>query len=138
MFNKDCILDHVAIAVSDLEGAIATYELLGIPFHHEREIVASQGVKVAFGHVDSNAHVELLQPVNEESPIFKYIQKNGQGIHHLCFKVPNVHEKCEELKGQGMKLIYESPVPGAGNTLVNFIHPKSTGGVLIEVSQKLI
>jgi methylmalonyl-CoA/ethylmalonyl-CoA epimerase len=137
MFNKDCFLDHVAIAVSNLDSAVKIYEDLGLKFSMEREIVESQGVETAFAHVDSNAHIELLRPTHDESPIKKFIDKNGEGIHHLCFKVPDVHKKCEELKNNGYRLIYEKPVPGANNCLVNFIHPKSSGGVLIELSQSM-
>ena len=137
MFNKDCFLDHVAIAVKSLDVSTKVYEDLGLKFNPEREVVESQGVKTAFAHVDEHAHIELLEPLNENSPIHKYIEKNGEGIHHLCFKVPDVNKTCEELKAKGYRLIYDTPVPGANNCLVNFIHPKSTGGVLMEVSQSL-
>lgn len=137
MFNKDCFLDHVAIAVSSLDNAQKVYEDLGLKFNPEREIVESQGVKTAFAHVDEHAHIELLEPFGDNSPIQKFIEKNGEGIHHMCFKVPDVNVKCDELKAKGYRLIYEKPVPGANNCLVNFVHPKSTGGVLIEVSQSL-
>jgi methylmalonyl-CoA epimerase len=92
-------------------------------------------VTTAFAHIDEHAHVELLCPINGEGPIQKFIEKNGPGIHHLSFKVPDVVKKSLELKNQGYKLIYETPVTGANNCLVNFIHPKSTGGVLIEISE---
>ncbi len=137
MFNKDCFLDHVAIAVKNLDIAEKVYQDLGLKFNSDRETVESQGVITAFAHVDQNAHIELLQPLNENSPIHKFIEKNGEGIHHLCFKVPDVKLKTEELKNLGYKLIYETPVVGANNCLVNFIHPKSTGGVLMEISQSL-
>jgi len=75
-------------------------------------------------------------PINNEGPIQKFIDKNGEGIHHLCFSVEDVVLKGRELRDKGYKLIYEHPQPGANNCLVNFIHPKSTGGVLIEISQK--
>ncbi len=135
MFNKNCILDHVAIAVKSIDHSLKIYEDLGIEFETKREIVESQGVKTAFAMIDQHAHIELLEPVTEDGPIKKYIDKNGEGIHHLCFKVPDVKKKCEELKSKGYKLIYESAIVGANNCLVNFVHPKSTGGVLIEISQ---
>jgi methylmalonyl-CoA epimerase len=137
MFNKDCFLDHVAIAVKNLDQSCKVYTDLGLSFSPNREVVASQGVTTAFAHVDEHAHIELLEPTDESSPIHKFIEKNGEGIHHLCFKVPDVEKKCTELKQLGYRLIYETPVPGANNCLVNFVHPKSTGGVLIEVSQSL-
>ena len=88
----------------------------------------------AFAHVDEHAHIELVCPINEEGPIQKFIEKNGEGIHHMSFKVPDVQKKTEELQALGYKMIYEKAVPGANNCLVNFIHPKSTGGVLVEIA----
>lgn len=135
MFNKDCYLDHVAIAVSNLDHAQKIWEDLGLSFNPDREDVPSQQVTTAFAHIDEHAHIELLCPINSAGPIQKFIEKNGEGIHHLSFKVPDVTKKCDELKSQGYKLIYEQPVPGANNCLVNFIHPKSMGGVLVEISE---
>jgi methylmalonyl-CoA epimerase len=133
---EDCILDHVAIAVKDLEESVKMYTQLGLKFSNEREVVEDQKVKTAFAHIDTNAHIELLEPTSDQSAIQKFIDKNGPGIHHLCFKVKNVIEKQEELLSKGFRFIYPEPKIGAGNCLVNFIHPKSTGGVLIEISQK--
>lgn len=134
MFNKDCYLDHVAIAVSNLDRAQKIWEDLGLTFSAEREEVPSQQVTTAFAHVDEHAHIELVCPINGEGPIQKFIDKNGEGIHHMSFKVPDVSKKTQELLSMGYKMIYEAPVVGANNTLVNFIHPKSTGGVLVEIS----
>jgi methylmalonyl-CoA epimerase len=132
----DCFLDHVAIATSDLENSVDIFTKLGLTFSKEREIVTEQKVKTAFAHIDTNAHIELLEPTSTESAIHKFIEKNGPGIHHLCFRVKDVIKKQEELIENGFRLIYPKPVTGAGNCLVNFIHPKSTGGILIEISQK--
>ena len=137
MFNKDCFLDHVAIAVSDLDRAQKVYQDLGLTFSPNREIVDSQKVTTAFAHIDEHAHIELICPLNGEGPVQKFIEKNGEGIHHLCFKVPDVQKKSDEMTSLGYKLIYEKPFVGANNCLVNFVHPKSTGGVLIEISQRL-
>lgn len=137
MFNKDCFLDHVAIAVSNLDRAQKVYEDLGLNFSPDREIVESQKVTTAFAHIDEHAHIELVCPLNGQGPIQKFIDKKGEGIHHLCFKVPDIEKKCSEMKALGHQLIYEKPFMGANNCLVNFIHPKSTGGVLIEISQKI-
>lgn len=137
MFNKDCFLDHVAIAVKDLDRTQKIYEDLGIKFNSKREVVASQGVETAFAHVDEHAHIELLCPIDNKGPIHKFLEKNGEGIHHLCFKVADVIKKGEELRALGYTLIYEIPVAGANNCLVNFVHPKSSGGVLIEISEDL-
>jgi methylmalonyl-CoA/ethylmalonyl-CoA epimerase len=134
MFNKDCYLDHVAIAVSNLDRAQKVWEDLGLTFDSAREEVLSQQVTTAFAHVDTHAHIELVCPINEQGPIQKFIEKNGEGIHHMSFKVPDVQKKTEELQGLGYKMIYEKAVPGANNCLVNFIHPKSTGGILIEIA----
>lgn len=136
ILGKDCILDHVAIAVKDLEKSIQVYEDLGLSFTDDREVVESQGVRTAFAAMDENAHLELLTPFGESGPIHKYLEKKGEGIHHLCFKVPDIEAKCNELKDKGYIFLNEKPVAGAHNCLVNFMHPKSTGGVLIELSQK--
>ena len=138
MFNKDCFLDHVAIAVSDLDRAQKVYEDLGLTFNPKREVVESQKVTTSFALINEMAHIELVCPLNKEGPIQKFIEKNGEGIHHLCFKVSDVLKKSEEMKALGHKLVYEDPILGANNCLVNFIHPKSTGGVLIEISQTII
>lgn len=132
---EDCVLDHIAIAVNEIETAKKVYEDLGLVFSDKREVVEKQGVTTAFAAIDQNAHIELLEPYGENGPIHKYIEKKGQGIHHICFKVSDVVAKCKDLKEKGYILLNENPVPGANNCLVNFLHPKSTGGVLIEVSQ---
>lgn len=134
---KDCFLDHVAIASSDIEKTVKIYEDIGFKFSSEREIVESQKVKTAFAHVDENAHIEILEPTSSDSTIAKFIDKNGEGIHHLCFRVEDVKAKQATMTEEGYRFIYPEPFVGAGNCLVNFIHPKSGGGVLIEISQKL-
>ena len=134
MLGEDSVLDHVAVAVSDLSKAKSFYELLGLKFEDKTEIVASQGVETAFAAIDQTAKLELLYPHGEDGPIHKFLDKKGPGLHHLCFRVKDVKEKTEELKTKGIKLLYEEPVAGAHNCLVNFIHPKSSGGVLIEIS----
>jgi len=133
---QDCILDHIAIAVKSISAAKKVYEDMGLVFAPEIEEVKDQKVFTAFAHVDTNAHIELLEPTSTESTIHQYIEKKGEGIHHLCFKVPDVVAKTNELTAKGYKFIYPEPRIGAGGCLVNFIHPKSTGGVLIELSQR--
>lgn len=133
----DAVLDHVAIAVKSIDGAIPFYQMLGLKFKDEREVVESQKVKTAFAPIDTNANIELLEPTDESSPIAKYLAKKGEGLHHLCFKVDDVVGKQAELASKGIIFTSEKPFKGAHNCLVNFIHPKSTGGVLIEISQKL-
>lgn len=134
---KDCVLDHIAIAVNSIPEGKKIYEDLGLHFSDEVETVASQGVTTAFASIDQHAHIELLEPYGEDGPIHKYIAKKGPGIHHICFLVSDVAKKCEDLRSKGYILLNEKPIQGANNCLVNFIHPKSTGGVLIEVSQKM-
>mgnify|MGYP000100146443 CR=1 FL=1 len=133
----NCFLDHIAIATNNLEETVKLYSALGLEFSDKREIVEDQKVKTAFAHIDENAHIELLEPTSTESAIHKFIEKKGSGIHHMCFRVPDVVAKQAELEEQGFKFIYPAPVKGANNCLVNFIHPKSMNGVLTEISQKL-
>lgn len=133
---EDCILDHIAIAVKSISSSKKIYEDLGLKFAPEIEEVKDQKVFTAFANVDTNAHIELLEPTSTESTIHKFIESKGEGIHHLCFKVPDVKAKTEELLALGYRFIYPEPRIGAGGCLVNFMHPKSTGGVLIELSQR--
>jgi methylmalonyl-CoA/ethylmalonyl-CoA epimerase len=133
---KDCILDHIAIAVKNIDQAKKVYEDMGLVFAVGTEEVKEQKVLTAFAHVDINAHIELLQPTSIESTIHKFIESRGEGIHHLCFKVADVKIKTKELSEKGYRFIYSEPKIGAGGCLVNFMHPKSTGGVLIELSQR--
>lgn len=135
-FLSDCILDHVAIAVKDLESSIQFYELIGLKFSSEREEIISEKVRVAFAPIDQIARLELLQSTSEDGPIAKYIDKKGPGLHHLCFLVKDVALKQRDLEKNGIQFIYDKLREGANNRLINFIHPKSTGGVLIELSQK--
>ena len=137
MLPDNFYLDHIAIAVNDLDSGIKVYEDIGFKFSSDREVVDSQKVITAFANVDQHAHIELLMPQNNDGPIQKFIDKTGEGIHHICFRVDNLSEKCSELLAKGYRLIYDEPQPGANECLINFIHPKSTGGVLIELSQKL-
>ena len=132
---KDMTLDHVAVAVTDLETAVKAYELIGLEFSPEREQVADQGVITAFAAIDQVAKLELLAPLGSDGPIKNFIDKKGPGIHHLSFRVLDIREKSRQLRQAGFVLLYDEPRIGAHKMLVNFIHPKSTGGVLIELSQ---
>lgn len=131
---KDCVLDHIAIAVKSIEQHQKIWQDLGLKFEGTREVVEEQKVTTAFAAVDAHAHIELLEPTSEESTIAKFIAAKGEGIHHLCFKVSDIHGKQKELEGKGYRFIYPAPKTGAGGCLVNFMHPKTTGGVLIELS----
>lgn len=138
MLPDSVILDHVAVAVPDIEQAKTFYQSLGLKFDTPHEIVASQAVETAFAAVDENCHLELLMPVGETGPIHQFLSKKGPGIHHLCFKVKDLKLMTEKLTQQGCRFLYDSAQSGANNKLINFIHPKSSGGVLIELSQDCI
>jgi len=124
-------IDHLGIAVKNLEEGIAYYEgVLGLKCEGI-ETVESQKVRTAFFHV-GEVHLELLEPTSEDSPIAKFLETRGEGIHHVAFGTSNVREQLEQAKTGGARLINESPVPGANNKQVAFLHPKSTHGVLTE------
>ncbi|HEX8616146.1 MAG TPA: methylmalonyl-CoA epimerase [Thermoanaerobaculia bacterium] len=126
-------LDHIGIAVKSLEAA-KIYELLGLAVQHV-ETVDTQRVKTAFLSVgDSN--LELLEPTSPDSPIAKFIEKRGEGIHHICLRVDSIEEHLERLKAAGYRLVNEAPVPGAHGCRVAFLHPSAGNGVLIELSEK--
>ena len=128
-------IDHLGVAVRDTAEALKFWKdgLALVPEHEE--VVASQNVKATFLAV-GETHIELLEPTAPESPIAKYIEKNGNGgIHHICLEVEDIHAALASLKALGLKLINEEPIVGAHNKLVAFVHPKSTGGILLELSQ---
>ena len=136
-YLSECHLDHVAVAVEDLDTSQKVYEAIGLNFSPEREEVSDQKVVTAFADLDNHARLELLCPSEQAGPIHDFLQKKGPGIHHLCFRVKDVTAKIQELRDRGFRLIYENPQTGAGGHLVNFIHPKSTGGVLVELSEQV-
>ena len=128
-------LDHIGIAVKSIEKRLDIWKnALGLSLISMEE-VPGQKVKVAKLDVQGTM-IELLEPMDEESPIFKFIEKKGEGIHHLCFQVPDIEKALIELKENGLRLIDEVPRTGAGGNKIAFIHPKDMGGVLIELSQK--
>lgn len=127
-------LDHIGIAVEDLDAAIETYRTLGFTAEAVEDIPGF-GVKVAFLPMESGS-VELVQPVKDDSAMAKYLEKKGQGIHHLCFEVADIRAELARLEAAGVQLVDKVPRQGAHGTLVAFLHPKSTGGVLIELAQK--
>ena len=127
-------LDHIGIAVRSIDAA-SIYKSLGLATDHV-ENVDTQGVKTAFLSV-GDANIELLEPLSPSSPIAKFIEKRGEGIHHICLRVDNIEEHLERLKREGYRLINESPVPGAHGCRVAFLHPSAGNGVLIELSEKV-
>lgn len=126
-------LDHIAIAVRSLDAA-KVYQDLGLTVEHV-ETVESQGVKTAFLSV-GDANIELLEPTSPESSVAKYIEKRGEGMHHVCFRVSNIEQHLAQLQAKGYRLINPQPVPGAHGCRVAFLHPATAGGVLIELSEK--
>jgi methylmalonyl-CoA/ethylmalonyl-CoA epimerase len=127
-------IDHLGIAVKSLDESIKYYEtVLGLKCEH-REEVLSQKVRTAFFAV-GEVHIELLEPTSDDSPVAKFLAKNGEGIHHVAFGTDNVEGQLAQAKAAGAQLIHEKPIEGAGNKLVAFLHPKSTHGVLTEFCQ---
>lgn len=129
-------IEHIGIAVKNLEAGNSLYEkLLGVP-HYKIEEVASEGVRTSFFKTGPNK-IELLEAINDDSAIAKFIEKKGEGIHHIAFAVENIVEEMERLKKEGFIILNEKPKKGADNKLVAFIHPKTAGGVLIELCQEI-
>jgi len=128
-------IEHIGIAVQDLHEAEKRFaQLLGVS-SYKRENVESEGVITSFFQV-GDSKIELLAATRPNSPIQKFIDKKGEGIHHIAFEVTDIKKKIKELKEQGFRLINEVPKDGADNKRIAFIHPKSTGGVLIEICQE--
>jgi methylmalonyl-CoA/ethylmalonyl-CoA epimerase len=127
-------IDHIGIAVKNLEESARLYEILGIE-STGAEVVAEQKVKVSFFPV-GDSEIELLESTSPDGPIARYIEKNGEGIQHLALRVDNIEAALDELKAKGVRLIDEKPCYGAGGAKIAFVHPKSTGGILLELSQR--
>ena len=128
-------IEHLGIAVKDLKTSNILFEkLLGAP-HYKIEDVLSEGVKTSFFKVGPNK-IELLEATNEDSPIAKFLEKKGEGIHHIAFDVENIEEEIKRLKAEGFVVLNDTPKKGADNKLVAFLHPKTTNGVLIELCQE--
>ena len=127
-------LDHIGIAVRSLDAA-KVYEALGMTIDHT-ETVATQGVRTAFLSAGDSS-LELLEPTGPDSTIAKFIEKRGEGIHHICLRVDDIESHLARLKAEGYRLINESPVPGAHGCRVAFLHPAAGNGVLIELSEKI-
>ncbi len=129
-------IEHIGIAVKDLEKSNLLFkQLLGKP-HYKTEEVVSEGVKTSFFKSGHNK-IELLEATDSESPIAKFIEKKGEGIHHIAFAVDNIEAEIKRLKNEGFIVINSTPKRGADNKLVAFLHPKSTNGVLIELCQEI-
>jgi methylmalonyl-CoA/ethylmalonyl-CoA epimerase len=129
-------IEHIGIAVKDLEQSGSLYERLLGKASYKTETVESEGVDTAFFLIGNNK-IELLSARNEESPIAKFIAKRGEGIHHIAFDVDDILSEMERLKAEGFTLLNEVPKPGADNKMVCFVHPKNANGVLIELCQEI-
>ena len=129
-------IEHIGIAVKNLENSNLLFEkILGSPAYKQEE-VASEGVITSFFKNGPNK-IELLQATNTESSIAKFLEKKGEGVHHIAFAVTNIYAEIKRLQAQGFTLINEIPKKGADNKLVVFLHPKETNGVLIELCQEI-
>ncbi|MFP4199049.1 MAG: methylmalonyl-CoA epimerase [Halanaerobium sp.] len=129
-------IEHIGIAVQNLEKALAFYrDILGLEFL-KKEIVESQAVKIAFLKV-GETKIELLEPLNKESTIARFIEKNGEGIHHFAILVDSIEEQIKAVQAQGARLIGNKVTAGADNMKIIFVHPQSTNGVLLELCEPL-
>ena len=127
-------LDHIAIAVPDLEAAIRRFmEDFGLPFEGTEDVEAAKTATAFFPLPETS--IELVHPLRGEGPIAKYLEKRGGGIHHLCFRTNDIHADVARLREKGYQFLADEPAPGAHGCLTIFIHPKSCDGVLIELNQ---
>jgi methylmalonyl-CoA/ethylmalonyl-CoA epimerase len=128
-------IDHVAIAVADLESAIAYYhDTFGATVDH-REVVESDGVEEALLKV-ADSYIQLLTPVSDDSPVAKYLERKGEGLHHIGYRVDDCAAALQAVKDNGGRVIDEAPRPGSRGTTVAFVHPKGAFGTLIELVQE--
>jgi methylmalonyl-CoA/ethylmalonyl-CoA epimerase len=128
-------IDHVGIAVEDLDAAVASYErLLGVASAH-RERVEDQGVEEVLFAVGSS-YIQLLGALGPDTPVGRALATRGPGVHHIAYRVGDVASALEHLRAEGARLIDETPRPGSRNTLIAFVHPKAMGGVLVELVQE--
>jgi methylmalonyl-CoA/ethylmalonyl-CoA epimerase len=132
---KEIAIQHLGVAVESIDDALAFWrDALGLELK-EVEVVEDQGVRVAMLPI-GESRIELLEATSPETPVGKFMAKRGPGIHHLCVEVDDINAKLDELRAHGVRLIDDRPRIGAGGALVAFVHPSSTGGVLIELTQK--
>ncbi len=129
-------IEHIGIAVKDIEKSNTLFASLFGTKHYKMEEVLSEGVKTSFFQVGPNK-IELLEATNSDSPIAKFIERKGEGMHHIAFAVADINLEIQRLKKEGFTVLNETPKKGADNKLVAFLHPKSTNGVLIELCQDI-
>lgn len=129
-------IEHIGIAVKDLERSNQLFQkLFGVP-HYKIEEVASEGVRTSFFKSGPNK-IELLEATKEDSPIAKFIERKGEGVHHIAFAVEDIRKEIGRLEQEGFTVLNKEPKNGADNKLVAFLHPKTTNGVLIELCQEI-
>jgi len=129
-------IEHLGIAVDQLDKASKVFELLLNTAPYKSEKVDSEGVNTLFFKIGNNK-VELLEAIHEQSPIAKFLAKRGPGFHHVAFDVDDIHFEMKRLKEAGFELLNDEPKKGADNKLICFIHPKTTGGLLVELCQEI-
>lgn len=128
-------IEHIGIAVKNLENSNALFSKLFGKDHYKVESVESEGVSTSFFML-GETKIELLEATSSDSAIAKFIEKKGEGIHHIAYEVDNIHQEMERLKNEGFELIHQQPKDGADNKMICFLHPKSTNGVLVELCQE--
>ena len=129
-------IEHIGIAVKDIEASNNTFKALFGESHYKTEAVESEGVITSFFKCGPNK-IELLQATKPDSPVSKFIKKNGEGIHHIAFAVDDIDAEIKRLIGEGFKMIHNSPKKGADHKRIAFLHPKSSNGVLVELCQDI-
>ena len=135
MNGPDIEFDHIGIAVETVDKAKPFWAALGYACEGPRETVTEQKVTVEMLPLRNNSNIELLEPLNESSTVAQFLKKRGPGIHHICLRVKNIDQILKDLKSKGIRLINETAVKGAHGARVAFVHPFSTGGVLVELSE---
>jgi methylmalonyl-CoA/ethylmalonyl-CoA epimerase len=128
-------IEHIGIAVKDIQNSNSLFAKLFGKEHYKIEAVESEGVSTSFFML-GETKIELLQATTENSAIAKFIEKKGEGIHHIAYEVDDIHKEMERLKKEGFELINQTPKEGADNKLICFLHPKSTNGMLVELCQE--
>lgn len=129
-------IDHIGIAVNNLEERLALWETLLGAKAEKIEELPERGVKLAHLKFPHSPTVELVSPLNEQAAVAKFLAERGEGIHHFCFNVENIESAFEELKKKGVQFVQDRPYQGAGGSRIVFIHPRSLGGVLIELKEE--
>ena len=130
-------IEHIGIAVTDINKSNELFSKIFGKENYKSEIVESEGVITSFFQIGENK-IELVEASNPDSPISKYLQKNREGMHHIAFEVEDIVKEMARLKGEGIRLINDTPKKGADNKIICFLHPKDTNGVLIELCQEIL